>query len=34
VIPTYHDVPVSVIRNNLKTAGIPRDQYLELPEEV
>jgi predicted RNA binding protein YcfA (HicA-like mRNA interferase family) len=22
VIPTYHEVPVSIIRNNLKTAGI------------
>lgn len=27
VIPTYDEVPVSIIRNNLKTAGIGRDQY-------
>jgi predicted RNA binding protein YcfA (HicA-like mRNA interferase family) len=30
VIPTYDEVPVSIIRNNLKTAGISRDQYFEL----
>ena len=29
VIPTYDEVPVSVIRNNLKTAGISREQYFE-----
>ena len=32
VIPTYNEVPVSVIRNNLKTAGISRDQYFRLLE--
>ena len=30
VIPTYDEVPVSIIRNNLKTAGISRDQYFQL----
>jgi predicted RNA binding protein YcfA (HicA-like mRNA interferase family) len=30
VIPTYDQVPVSIIRNNLKTAGISRDEYLLL----
>lgn len=30
VIPTYDEVPVSIIRNNLKTAGISRDQYFAL----
>jgi len=30
VIPTYTQVPVFVIRNNLKTAGLSRDQYFEL----
>ena len=30
VIPTYDEVPVSVIRNNLKTAGISRDEYFRL----
>jgi predicted RNA binding protein YcfA (HicA-like mRNA interferase family) len=30
VIPTYQEVPVSIIRNNLKSAGISRDQYFRL----
>ena len=30
VIPTYHEVPVFIIRNNLKTAGISRDEYFRL----
>jgi predicted RNA binding protein YcfA (HicA-like mRNA interferase family) len=30
VIPTYQEVPVSIIRNNLKTAGITRDEYFRL----
>jgi predicted RNA binding protein YcfA (HicA-like mRNA interferase family) len=30
VIPTYAEVPVSIIRNNLKTAGISRDEYFRL----
>ena len=30
VIPTYDQVPVSIIRNNLKTAGISRDDYFRL----
>jgi len=30
VIPTYDEVPVSIIRNNLKTAGISRDDYFRL----
>ncbi|HEY6001185.1 MAG TPA: type II toxin-antitoxin system HicA family toxin [bacterium] len=30
VIPTYDEVPVSIIRNNLKTAGISRDEYFAL----
>jgi len=33
VIPTYRDVPVSIIRSNLKTAGISRDEYFRLLEE-
>ena len=32
VIPTYTEVPVAIIRNNLKTAGISRQQYFELLE--
>jgi len=33
VIPTYDQVPVSIIRNNLKTAGINREEYFVLLEE-
>jgi predicted RNA binding protein YcfA (HicA-like mRNA interferase family) len=33
VIPAYRDVPVSIIRSNLKTAGISRDEYFRLLEE-
>jgi predicted RNA binding protein YcfA (HicA-like mRNA interferase family) len=34
VIPTYDEVPVSIIRNNLATAGIGRDDYFELISNV
>lgn len=30
VIPTYKSVPVFIILNNLKTAGISRTEYLSL----
>ncbi|NLV45211.1 MAG: addiction module toxin, HicA family [Candidatus Hydrogenedentes bacterium] len=30
VIPAYDEVPVAVIRNNLKTAGISREDYFRL----
>ncbi|MGD0463042.1 MAG: type II toxin-antitoxin system HicA family toxin [Tepidisphaeraceae bacterium] len=30
VIPTYDEVPVFVIRNNLRTAGVSRETYLRL----
>jgi predicted RNA binding protein YcfA (HicA-like mRNA interferase family) len=30
IIPTYDEVPVSIIRNNLKTAGITREEYFVL----
>lgn len=30
VIPTYDEVPVSIIRANLKTAGISREEYFRL----
>lgn len=33
VIPAYRQVPVSIIKNNLKTAGISRDEYFRLLEE-
>ena len=34
VIPTYKEVPVAIIRNNLKTAGISRKAYFRLLDEV
>jgi predicted RNA binding protein YcfA (HicA-like mRNA interferase family) len=34
VIPTYVDVPVSIIRNNLKTAGISRAEYFPLLQQA
>ena len=34
VIPTYAEVPVFIIRNNLRTAGISRDEYLRLLANV
>jgi predicted RNA binding protein YcfA (HicA-like mRNA interferase family) len=30
VIPKYKTVPVFIIKNNLRTAGISRDEYLKL----
>ena len=34
VIPTYQEVPVFIIRNNLRTAGLSRDDYFRLLAEV
>jgi predicted RNA binding protein YcfA (HicA-like mRNA interferase family) len=34
VIPAYKEVPVFIIRNNLKTAGLSRDEYFRLLAEV
>ena len=34
VIPTYDEVPVSIIRNNLKTAGLSREEYFRLLDHV
>jgi predicted RNA binding protein YcfA (HicA-like mRNA interferase family) len=34
VIPVYREVPVFIIRNNLKTAGISREAYFELLAKV
>jgi predicted RNA binding protein YcfA (HicA-like mRNA interferase family) len=33
VIPTYREVPVFIIRNNIKTARISRDEYFRLLDE-
>jgi len=30
VIPDWKEVPVFIIRNNLRTAGITRDEYFSL----
>jgi predicted RNA binding protein YcfA (HicA-like mRNA interferase family) len=34
VIPTYDEVPIFVIRNNLRTAGLSRDEYFKLLENI
>lgn len=34
VIPDWNEVPVFIIRNNLRTAGISREEYFVLLEEV
>ena len=34
VIPKYRDIPVFIIENNLKTAGISRQRYFELLKQV
>ncbi len=34
VIPKYKDIPVFIIENNLKTAGISRTRYFELLNKV
>jgi len=33
VIPTYREIPVFIIRNNLKTASLSRDEYFRLLEQ-
>jgi len=33
VIPTYREIPVFIIRNNLKTAGISREDYFRFLDE-
>lgn len=33
VIPKYGSVPVFIIKNNLRTAGMSRERYFELLEE-
>jgi predicted RNA binding protein YcfA (HicA-like mRNA interferase family) len=34
VIPTYKTVPVSIIRNLLRTSGMSRERYFELLRTV
>ena len=34
VIPTYAEVPVAIIRKNLQTAGMSRDEYFRRLQQV
>jgi hypothetical protein len=34
VIPQWTDVPVFIIRNNLRTAGMSREEYFRLLAEI
>jgi predicted RNA binding protein YcfA (HicA-like mRNA interferase family) len=34
VIPDWKEVPVFIIKNNIRTAGISREEYFELLESV
>jgi predicted RNA binding protein YcfA (HicA-like mRNA interferase family) len=34
VIPTYDEVPISIIRNNLKTAGLSREEFFGILEKL
>ena len=34
VIPKYREVPVFVIKNNMKVIGLTRERYLELAAKV
>ncbi|MCI0390162.1 MAG: type II toxin-antitoxin system HicA family toxin [Acidobacteria bacterium] len=33
VIPKYQNIPVFIIKNNLRAAGISRERYFELLEQ-
>lgn len=32
VIPTYRSIPIFIIKNNIRTAGMSRERYFELLE--
>lgn len=34
VFPKWREVPVFIIKNNLKTLGVSRERYLALLEEI
>lgn len=34
VIPEYSEIDVEIIKNNLKTAGISREEYFEILERI
>jgi predicted RNA binding protein YcfA (HicA-like mRNA interferase family) len=34
VIPKYTEIPVTIIRRNMRTADMTREQYFELLEQI
>ena len=34
VVPKYKNIPVFIIENNIKTAGISRNRYFELLQKI
>lgn len=34
IIPKYKEVPVFIIRNNMKIIGLTRERYLELMQSI
>ena len=34
VVPKYKNIPIFIIKNNLKTAGITRKRYFELLKKI
>ena len=34
VIPMYPEVPIFIIKNNMRTAGMSRERYFELLDQV
>ena len=34
VIPKYGEIPVTIIRNNMKTVGMTRDEYFFILERI
>jgi len=34
VIPKYDEIPVTVIRNNMKTVGMTREEYFSILESI
>ncbi len=34
VIPCYDEIPVTLIRNNMRTVGMSREQYFRLLAEI
>jgi predicted RNA binding protein YcfA (HicA-like mRNA interferase family) len=34
VIPKYNEIPVTVIRNNMKTVGMTREEYFSILKSI